>query len=593
MKAIMIMFDTLSRRFLSTYGNPWVKTPNFERLKKQSIQFDNFYCGSLPCMPARRELHTGRYNFLHRGWGPLEPFDVSAIELLKDNGVYTHIITDHSHYWEDGGATYLPRYNSWEGFRGQEGDRWIGVVNKESIKIPKQLPSSKHGVSLYHNWANREQVKEEKDYSSAQTVEAGIQFIKRNNEEDNWFLQIECFDPHEPFMVPERFLALYDDVYVGEHFDWPAYASVVENEQERAHLIKEYAGLISMCDDYLGKILDVIDELNLWEDTMLIVNTDHGFLMGEHDWWGKNIQPCYNEISHLPFYIYNPQNKTKGITKNELCQTIDIAPTLLDFFGVVKPDVMLGMSIIPAVEEKSTLHDSILFGSFGHHVNVYDGKYIYMRAPISYHNKPLFDYTLMPTTMRGFMGDSALSKSTLVDLFSFCKGMNVLKVPSESFFSGYQFGNKLFDVEVDNEQKVELDEIDIEIEMIEKMRQLMILNEAPEEQYERLGILKDRCVTKAMLQQQRHERIKAFEISSDIILTLEQTYKLAFLRQLVEGKLDLDVNNEYKMISKNNTLLTPDSIIETLFSMIMNHLHIDGQHRGLFLSLLNNSTRIN
>ena len=113
------MFDTLSRRYLSTYGNDWVLTPNFKRLEEHCVVFDQFYCGSLPCMPARRELHTGRYNFLHRGWGPIEPFDVSSIEMMKAKGIYTHIVTDHSHYWEDGGATYLTRYSSWEGFRGQ------------------------------------------------------------------------------------------------------------------------------------------------------------------------------------------------------------------------------------------------------------------------------------------------------------------------------------------------------------------------------------------------------------------------------------------------------------------------------------------
>ena len=75
-------------------------------------------------MPARRELHTGRYNFLHRAWGPLEPFDDSMPRMLTENGVYSHLISDHYHYWEDGGATYHNRYSSWEIVRGQEGDKW-------------------------------------------------------------------------------------------------------------------------------------------------------------------------------------------------------------------------------------------------------------------------------------------------------------------------------------------------------------------------------------------------------------------------------------------------------------------------------------
>ncbi len=122
MKAIMVMYDSLNRHFLPNYGNELTKMPNFRRLGEKCVTFDNSYVGSLPCMPARRELHTGRLNFLHRGWCPLEPFDDSMPEILKKNGIYTHLVSDHQHYWEDGGATYHTRYNSWECSRGQEGD---------------------------------------------------------------------------------------------------------------------------------------------------------------------------------------------------------------------------------------------------------------------------------------------------------------------------------------------------------------------------------------------------------------------------------------------------------------------------------------
>ncbi|ERM56212.1 hypothetical protein P780_08770 [Vibrio mimicus CAIM 1882] len=70
MKAINIMFDSLTKKYLSAYGNNWTKTPNFKRLAQKTVQFERAYTGSMPCMPARREMHTGRYNFLHRSWAP-------------------------------------------------------------------------------------------------------------------------------------------------------------------------------------------------------------------------------------------------------------------------------------------------------------------------------------------------------------------------------------------------------------------------------------------------------------------------------------------------------------------------------------------
>ena len=128
MKAIMVMFDSLNRRFLEPYGCQETITPNFLRLAQKTVRFENSYAGSLPCIPARRELHTGRYNFLHRSWGPMEPFDDSMPGILRGHGIHSHLVSDHGHYWECGGATYHTQYTTWENIRGQEGDPWAPVV---------------------------------------------------------------------------------------------------------------------------------------------------------------------------------------------------------------------------------------------------------------------------------------------------------------------------------------------------------------------------------------------------------------------------------------------------------------------------------
>ena len=94
MKTVFVLFDSLNRKALSCYGGKDIATPHFQRLADRSVVFDNHYVGSLPCMPARRDLHTGRLNFLHRGWGPLEPFDHSFAALLHKHHVYSHLISD-------------------------------------------------------------------------------------------------------------------------------------------------------------------------------------------------------------------------------------------------------------------------------------------------------------------------------------------------------------------------------------------------------------------------------------------------------------------------------------------------------------------
>ena len=192
MRAIMVMFDSLNRHMLPIYGCDWVNAPNFSRLAKKSISFDNSYVGSMPCMPARRELHTGRYNFLHRSWGPLEPFDDSMPELLKENGIYTHLVSDHYHYWEDGGCTYHTRYNSWEISRGQEGDPWKGEI--KDPEIPEHLGGRKSCL-WRQDWVNRKYLKNIEDHPQVVTFDKSLEFINTNQKEDNWFLQIEEFDP--------------------------------------------------------------------------------------------------------------------------------------------------------------------------------------------------------------------------------------------------------------------------------------------------------------------------------------------------------------------------------------------------------------
>ena len=114
MKTVFVLLDSLNRNAMEPYGSQTVHTPNFTRFQQRAVTFDNHYVGSLPCIPARRDLHTGRINFLHRSWGPLEPFDDSFPEILKQTGTYSHIATDHHHYFADGGATYHQRYSSWD-----------------------------------------------------------------------------------------------------------------------------------------------------------------------------------------------------------------------------------------------------------------------------------------------------------------------------------------------------------------------------------------------------------------------------------------------------------------------------------------------
>lgn len=485
MKAIMVMFDTLNRHLLPPYGCDWTHAPNFARLAERCVTFDRAYVGSMPCMPARRELHTGRYNFLHRSWGPLEPFDDSMPEILKQNGVYTHLVTDHQHYFEAGGANYHTRYTSWEFVRGQEGDPWKGHVADPDI--PPSLMTQFSEI-WRQDWVNRAYMPREEDQPQPQTFDLGIEFIRKNHQQDNWFLQIETFDPHEPFFTQQQYKDLYPHAYDGPHFDWPGYKQVDETPEQVQHMRYQYAALLSMCDHHLGRVLDVMDELNLWDDTLLIVNTDHGFLLGEHDWWAKMVQPFYEEVAHPPLFMWDPRSKRSGARCASLAQMIDIPVTLLEYFGVARPPDMQGVSLKDAIAHNAPTRDAVIFGIHGGHVNVTDGRYVYMRAPASELNEPIYNYTLMPAHMRVPFTLEELRTLELANPFSFTKGCRTLKIKANVRIKPHSFGTLLFDVARDPHQQTPLHDPGIEAYMTDLLARVMAESDAPPEQFQRLGL---------------------------------------------------------------------------------------------------------
>jgi arylsulfatase A-like enzyme/chorismate mutase len=575
MRAILVFFDTLNRRFLPPYGNDWIHAPNFKRLAERTVIFDNCYAGSLPCMPARREHHTGRYNFLHRSWGPIEPFDDSMPEILKKEGVYTHLVSDHYHYWEDGGCTYHPRYNTWEIERGHEGDPWKG--NVKDPEIPEHIETYKIYWPLWRqDWVNRKYMQREEDQPQAKTFKKGLEFIETNYLEDNWFLQIETFDPHEPFFTQQKYKDLYKHDYDGPHFDWPDYSAVRETPEQVQHCRLEYAASISMCDNYLGKILDIMDEKNMWKDTMLIVTTDHGFLLGEKNWWGKMLQPIYNEIALMPLFIWDPRSGKKNERRNALVQTIDFAPTILEFFGVKRPKDMQGKVLKETVNSDVKIREVAIFGIHGAAVNITDGRYVYMRGPANPLNIPLYDYTLMPTHMRGLFPIDDLKTTELAEPFTFTKGCKTMKIEAKNFTgTPYIYGTLLFDLQNDPNQENPITDPEVEKRMIKLLVAEMKKNDAPVEQFERLGIpIEGEILNKHLKSMEKYADSKDKIGNTEIIWTKKgKSMYYLFLSFTPNGlRKNLNTGFEKAINAKNLKEIDEDFVLEVFGKFIPENL---------------------
>ncbi|MEO0587594.1 MAG: sulfatase, partial [Planctomycetota bacterium] len=461
------------------------------------------------------DLHTGRPNFLHRSWGPLEPFDDSMPQLLREAGVHTALISDHQHYWEDGGCTYHNRYSTWQHHRGQEGDPWIGQVAPEppspnAVGRNATVPDNPAVPRIeYQDRVNRKFMPTTADLPQTRTFAAGLDFIDRNADDDRWMLQLETFDPHEPFHTTREFKDLYAQHYDrwqqtdGRLLDWPDYRKVQPDEKPEvvAHMRAQYAALVSMCDARLGDVLDAFDRHDLWHDTMLVVWTDHGFTLGEHDCWAKMHMPWWDVLARTPLFIHDPRSPhAAGQRRSALVQpAIDLAPTLLNFFDLQPTADMLGKDLAPVIADDAPVRDAAIFGSHGGHLNVTDGRHVYMRAATdTTANRPLSDYTLMPTRMKAPVHTDELQHDRVSwhQPFAFTKGCGVMQIPASPDHGATRgdaqvrdYGTLLYDTATDPGQDQPItDNPALEATMTEHATRLMAECDAPAEQYQRLGL---------------------------------------------------------------------------------------------------------
>ncbi|MGN0994389.1 MAG: sulfatase/phosphatase domain-containing protein, partial [Butyricicoccus sp.] len=256
----------------------------------------------------------------------------------------------------------------------------------------------------------------------------------------------------------------------------------------------------------LGELLDVMDKYDLWKDTMLIFTTDHGYHLGEHGYMGKNFMADYNEVYHIPMIVCHPDLAAGRC--DALTQNIDVLPTVMEYYDIpetVIPYNLHGKSLLPLLRgETASIHESVIYGYFGHEVAINDGRYTYIRASKDETNRPLNVYTAMPTMLRQYIGgdDGCLvADYDKIEMGRYLSWTNypVYKFPadivdfknwSQTFAERREFNERslLFDLETDYRQEHPIEDEALERQMEEKLRKALHRFDSPAEQFERLGL---------------------------------------------------------------------------------------------------------
>jgi len=352
---ITVMCDTLRYDHLGFFGNTAIQTPNIDDFAGRSLVFDRAYAGGFPTLLNRVDLFTGRCSFTYMGWKDLDKNDIVLADVMNDAGYRTAIIFDTWHLKEEG-RTYDRGFGTSQWIRGQEGDPYRRTPLWPAL--PAERDKLRHPDMVRQYMRNVSRRQGEEDYFVAQTMRAAIAWLRENHDQGRFLLHIDSFDPHEPWDPPQSYVDRYDPGYQGQEIIYPAYAPAdYLTADELDHVQALYAAEVTLVDRWLGELFAEIERCQLWDDTVVMLMSDHGIMLGEHGVIGKawdhegvyECYPLYEEMIHIPLMMHIPGMGHRRIS--DLVQPADLMPTILELAGAADPGTMHGVSLVPVIED--------------------------------------------------------------------------------------------------------------------------------------------------------------------------------------------------------------------------------------------------
>ena len=397
MNVLLVSIDSLRRDFLGAYADRPrvtdydVATPNLDRFAERATVFDTHYAGSLFCMPTRREWLAGVQEFPWRGWGPIEPFDTTLPRAARDAGAFTNLVTDHYHYFQHGANGYFEDYNAFQFVRGHEFDAWKArprnpddrLLDQAGATDPEDLGFTNR-AQYARNVAGFDE-REETDFFAPKVFSNAADFVA-DAEWDQWFCYVDSFDVHQPFHCPEPYASMYtdEDPRDPELTFWPHWGEIGDGqgaltERELDFATAQFAGKVTMIDEWFGRLLDALEEGGQREETAVVVTSDHGYSLGDHGSVGKIFMPLYDHLARTPLLIDHPGDE--GGRVDALTAAVDLHPTLLELLDSTEHgDHPHGRSLAGFVagDPPENHRDWALYGEWGSGACVTDGRYTYM-----------------------------------------------------------------------------------------------------------------------------------------------------------------------------------------------------------------------
>ena len=334
MKVLFIDIDTMRPDHMRCYGYKRNTTPNFDNVAKEGVLFNNYYCSDAPCLPSRAALISGMFGIHNGAVGHggtaadmrrsgegrnfKDKYDLNNFNnIFRKAGMYTASI-----------SSFPERHSSW----------WFNAGFNETHNI------GQGGLE-----------------SGEQILPLALEWLERNKDKSDWYLHIHLWDPHTPYRTPDNFNRIFEDEplhtwitqdifskhlkHTGPHSinelsmyddnvrpEYPNHPGLIEKYDDLRKLLDGYDCGIHYADYLSGKIFDKLKEQNIYDETAVIITSDHGENMGELGIYAEH-GTADHSTCHIPMIIKWPNCK-KGSIDNGFHYNLDLVPTVAELLDV-------------------------------------------------------------------------------------------------------------------------------------------------------------------------------------------------------------------------------------------------------------------
>ncbi len=374
MNVLLMLVDDL-RDHEAFAGSNRVFMPNLDRLAAEGMKFNRAFCQATFCNPSRSSFLTGlrpnttgihnNQDFFRNSPDLAVANAITLPQCFRSNGYYTASL---------GKVLHDPFVDP---------PSWVLQTNTFPSTATGNTGTSNNmtGGKLSWCWWRAPDCEDE-DLGDGAMARMAVEMLQQKRTEP-FFLALGFRKPHDPFVAPKKYFDLYPLTNLVLHVDppdaTPAPPLAVPNnatkqafdamsDSNRLDFLRCYAACSTYTDRQIGKILDAMDRLGLWQNTIVVAYSDHGYHQGERGWWNKTLLFDYD--AKVTFLAYVPQMPRRSVICSRVIELVDVYPTLTALAGIVPPATLEGRSFAPLLYDPTAPWNYVAYSQSGAGANV-------------------------------------------------------------------------------------------------------------------------------------------------------------------------------------------------------------------------------